>query len=347
MDRRPIRPRSDRRLKARWQADRRKQRLLITVGIVFVLVVLGVLSYGYYASYIGPARIVAARVGNTSITMGQVVKYMRGLQALGAYSDSKALASAAQETLVSLVESEMAYQAALKQGVTASEAEITLAVHSDFYPQVAEGEEVDDATLEREFRENYRSFLAQTGLSDAEYRKIKRNAIIQSKMRAKLVSQIPNQAEHVEVSWIAVPFGQNYQQASQKLKDGVDWADVCAEYNTDATYATEDCYVGWVPRGAFPKLDDTLFSIEHGVISDPIYADTGMIILKVTDGPEVRDIIDTMKTKMENEAFGNWVNSLWEEYRATQSVRLNYNSDLDAWARKELRQVVRPTPTPA
>ena len=337
MDRRPIRPRSDRRLKARWQTDRRRQRLLITVGIVFVLVVLGVLSYGYYSSYIGPARVGAARVGNASITMGQVVKYMRALQALGAYADPEALASAAQETLISLAESEMVYQATLKQGVTASEAEITLAVQYDFYPSVTEGEVVDDATLEREFNENYRSFLGQTGLSDGEYRKIKRNAIIQEKIRAKLVSEIPNQAQHVEVSWMAIPFGVNYQEASQKLKDGVDFAEVCAEYNADATYATEDCYVGWVPEGAFPGLDETLFSIEHGVASNPIQADTGMVILKVTGGPEIRDISGPMKTKMENEGFGNWVNGLWDEYRATSSVRLNYNSELDAWARKEMR----------
>jgi len=313
---------------------------------------MGVLSYGYYASYIGPARIVAAQVGDTSITMGQVVKYMRALQTLGAYSDSQALASATQETLVSLSESEMVYQSALKQGVTASEAEITLAVQDDFYPQVSADEEVDDAALEKEFKDNYRYFLTQTGLSDAEYRKIKRNAIIQTKMQDKIVSGLPSQARHVETSWIVIPFGTNYQEAAQKLKDGADFLDVCHEYNGDNTYSNEDCYVGWVPEGAFPQLDETLFSIEHNTVSDPIYADTGMIILKVTNGPEVRDIIDTMKTKMENESYANWVNGLWDEYRADSAIRLNFNSDLDAWARKELKlaagaATATPTSTPS
>ena len=345
MARKPIRPRSDRRLRSRWQVDQRRRRLLITVGIVFVLFVVAILIYGYYGSYVAPARAVAAHVGNATVTMGDIVKQMRALQAMGSYDDPQSMAGAPQQVLVSLVENEMVYQSALRQGVTVTEAEVSLAVQMYFYPTVSEGEEADPADLEREYKENYRDFLDKSGLSDNEFRRMTRYSVVSSKMKDYLAEQVPNQTNHVEVHWIVIPLDGNYREASQKLEDGEDFAAVCEEFNADASYASEGCYVGWIPEGAFPLLDETLFSIEHDTASDPIRSVEGYFIVKVTDGPEVRDITDPMKYKLESEAYRTWATGLWDEYRETDSIRLVFNSERDAWALKQLK-IAKPTPTP-
>jgi len=308
--------------------------------------VVGVLVYGYYSSYVAPARAVAAYVGNTTITMGDVVKRMRALQAMGAYSDPQSAASAPQETLISLVESEMAYQAALKKGVTTTDLEVSYTIQSYFYPVPGEGQEVDPAALEREYRENYTAFLNTSGLSDGEFRHMIRRSIVADKISSQMAEAIPNQANHVEVYWILIPFGDNYQEPKQMLEQGKDFATVCQQYNSDTTYADENCYVGWVPEGAFPNLDETLFSIEHDtVVSAPISTTDGTYFLKVVGGPEVRDISDTMKYKLDLEAYSSWVDGLWDEYRANNAIRLIYNSERDAWARQQLK-ISEPTPTP-
>lgn len=315
------------------------------MGVVFVLMVVGVLAYGYYSSYIAPARAVAAYVGNTTITMGDVVKRMRALQAMGAYSDPQSAASAPQETLISLVENEMAYQAALKKGVTVTELEVSYTIQSYFYPVPGEGEEVDPAALEREYKENYNAFLNASGLSDGEFRHMMRRSIAADKISSQMAAEIPNQANHVEVYWIAIPFGENYQEAQQMLEGGEDFATVCQQYNTDTSYADESCYVGWVPEGAFPDLDETLFSIEHDTVSAPVSTTDGTYFLKVVGGPEVRDISDMMLYKLDQEAYGSWVDGLWDEYRANSAIRLIYNSERDTWAREQLK-ISEPTPTP-
>lgn len=345
MVRGPIRPRSDRRLRSRWQIDRRRRRLLITVGIIFVLLVIAIPAYGYYSSYVAPARAVAAQVGNATITMGDVVKQLRALQAMGSYSEPQSIASAPQEVLVSLVENEMVYQSALKQGITATEAEISLAIQTYFYPVVSGDEEVTPADLEREFKGNYRIFLDKSGLSDAEFRQMTKYSVVSSKMIDRLAEQVPNQTNHVEAHWIAIPFGENFNEASQKLKDGEDFASVCAEYNTDNTYTSQDCYVGWIPEGAFTSLDETLFSIERDTVSEPITTNDGYYIVKVTGGPEIRDITAPMKQKLQQEAYSVWSLSLWDEYRETGSVKLTFNSERDTWARQQMK-IAQPTPTP-
>jgi foldase protein PrsA len=315
------------------------------VGIIFVLLVIAIPAYGYYSSYVAPARAVAAQVGNATITMGDVVKQLRALQAMGSYSEPQSIASAPQEVLVSLVENEMVYQSALKQGITATEAEVSLAIQTYFYPYVSEDEEVSPADLEREYRENYRSFLDTSGLSDAEFRQMTKYSVVSSKMTDRLSEQVPNQAAHVEAHWIAIPYGMDFNEASQKLKDGEDFASVCAEYNSDNTYTSQDCYVGWIPEGAFTSLDEILFSIERDTVSEPFRTNDGYYIVKITDGPEVRDITAPMKQKLEQEAYSVWTLSLWDEYRATDSINLTFNSERDAWARQQMR-IAQPTPTP-
>jgi hypothetical protein len=313
---------------------------------MFVLVVVGVLAYGYYSSYVGPSRAEAARVGTRSITMGEVVAQMRALGAMGAYSDTQSRASAPQETLISMAENEMVNQMALKRGVTSSDAEVEMYIEGYFYPQPEEGQEVDEAVLEREFKTNYRNFLTKTGLSDGEFRKIIRRNVIVNKMQQIIAESVPNQAEHVEVYWVSTPYGEGYAEAVDKVEAGESFENLCQNYNQDATYADANCYVGWVPRGAFPKLDTVMFSIEHGKLSDITNAENSNYVVKVVAGPEVRDIEATMKSKMEQEAYSSYVTGLWDDYRASKSIAITFNSERDAWAQKQL-SIFLPTPTPA
>lgn len=345
MARRPRQPVRDRRLRRRWTIDRRRQRLLITVGVIIVLAVLAIPAYGYYRSYIAPPRVMAARVGNTTITMGDLVKTMRARHALGVYRDPQSAAGAPLDVLQSMVENELVYQAALREGVKVSDAEVDLYIEEIFYPKPEEGEAVDPVDLEREFKESYRSFLTKAGLSDREYRRMVRQAIAGSKMADRIAQKIPSVANHVEVYWILVPFGEGYGEAVQAMQAGKDFNQACIEYNAEAKFADQNCYVGWVPEGAFPDLDEVLFSIEHDKVSDPIRTREGVYYVKVVGGPEARELTEEMREQVEFQAYRSWVEGLQKEYLTDGLLRYNFDSRKYDWVWREVRSFL-PTPTP-
>ena len=96
-DRQPSTPQpSDRRMRGRrpQRADRRMQlpsdqrtrrrRRGLVIGAVVLLIIAGIAIYGYYDQFIAPSRVLAARVGDTVYTQGDVVNRMRMLQAASA-----------------------------------------------------------------------------------------------------------------------------------------------------------------------------------------------------------------------------------------------------------------------
>lgn len=315
------------------------------MGVIIVLAVLAIPAYGYYTNYIAPARTVAAQVGNTTITMGGVVKNMRANMAMGAYSDPQAAAGAPFEVLNTMVENELVYQATLREGFKVTDAEVDFYVESAFYPVPEEGENPDPADLEREYKERYQSFLTRAGLSDREYHRMIRYAIAASKMAGQIAQEVSSHANHVEAYWILVPSEGDYVKAAEEIKGGMEFADACGEYNVEARYADENCYVGWIPEGAFPELEEVLFGIEHNKVSDPIWTSQGTYFLKVVGGPEAWEMTEDMRNQVEFQAYRTWVEELRKEYLASGLLRYNFDSHWYEWVMDEVRGFL-PTATP-
>jgi len=277
--------------------------------------------------------------------MGGVVKNMRANMAMGAYSDPQAAAGAPFEVLNSMVENELVYQAALREGFKVTDAEVDFYVEGIFYPTPAEGETVDPADLEREYKERYRGFLTTAGLSDREYRRMIRYGISGGKMANQIAQEVSSHANHVEVYWILVPSDENYAKAVEEITAGMEFAEACSEYNVEAMYADENCYVGWIPEGAFPELEGVLFSIEHNKVSDPIRTSEGAYFLKVVGGPEAREMTEAMRNQVEFQAYRTWVEELRNEYLAGGLLRYNFDSHWYNWVMDEVRGFL-PTATP-
>ena len=91
--------------------------------------------------------------------------------------------------------------------------------------------------------------------------------------------------------------------------------------------ANHDGEVGWVPRGAFFELEETLFGIEHGVVSSPLRSRSGVHMLKVTDGPEIVEVNDNMKEVLKT---GRWKTG-WMNTRANNNVVVDFDSEDYDW----------------
>ena len=243
--------------------ERRRRFFSVGIGVFLLLVIFGVVAYGYFWEFFRPPRVWAGSVNNVEFTMGDLVQRIRVLQGVNRYQGGRVdLSRVPFEYLQELVNVEILRQAAPDLGVQPSEEGVEEALRRQFEPTAPEGQEVDPGQLDREFRNNYQTFLTATGLTDSEYRVIVEEDLTEFGLFLKLGQEVENSQEHVEVRWIRLPIDPNEAGASGLLPDQVaqrlevEPFDVVArEVSRSAGYSDASGNVGWVPRGAFPNLD--------------------------------------------------------------------------------------------
>ena len=107
-------------------------------------------------------------------------------------------------------------------------------------------------------------------------------------------------------------------------------------------FAEPTGYVGWMPKGAFPRLDKYIFGSEEitalplNQISNPIDSSQHYYILKVTDGPETRLVEERWQDHRKNIALQEWIKERFEIGTDEGWISVSYNSKLYAWAQKQV-----------
>lgn len=339
--------------------------MALIAGVAIILAILALPAYGYYGSFVAPPRVVAAKVRDTTFTMGDLVKRIRIQQSATRYFGSNLdLGVAPFETLFTMTESELIEQEAPRIGINVHEAEVTAAINARFAPYVPPGQEVSPGQLETEAKERYRDFLTSTRLGQGEYRKIVRESVYREKLRIELAKRVPTTEESVEVFWTLVPLPRGNDPSQQRIdpreiqqkieKQGFEAA-IDQLGSAGSGFADGKGYVGWVPKGAFPSLDPLLFgkgdtkALELNKVSDPISTSDGWYIVKVAKGPEAHEVSEQMRSKLESEVLNIWVRERWDEGTKNGWLSVNFNSDLYSWVVKQVRASAPRgvTPTPA
>ena len=310
------------------QQERRRQRRVLLFAAVVVLVVLAIPAVGYYVTFVTPPRQVIVSVNDVERTMGEMVDRARARVASQVEAGAQPqIANVPFEVLTSLVDEELLTQGASSVGVTVTRDDIDQEIRTTFYPRTTPGEEQDPDALEREFQQRYTDFLTISQLSDETYRQIARSNILRTQIREIVGQEVPSLAESVYVHWIRVSDEAVASEVVGRLEAGEDFIGLAREYNQDTVWANHDGEVGWVPRGAFVELEETLFSIEHGVVSHPLRSRAGVHMLKVTDGPAIVEVNDNMREILKTRALENWL----DEQRESNSVVVNFDSDDYDW----------------
>ena len=331
-------------------SERRERRRLcwsIGIGAFLLAVIFGVVIVGYYREFYSPPRVWAGNVNNVEFTMGDLVQRIRVLQGVNRYQGGAVdLSRVPFEYLQNLINAEILRQKAPELGITPTEDIIESALRRQFQPVAAEGQEVDPGQLEREFQNNFQTFLTATGLTDSEYRVILEEDLTRAGLSAMLAQEIESPQEQVEVRWIRLPIDPSEAGTSDLLPDQVvkrleveDFATVAREVSRSAGYSDSSGYVGWVPRGAFPELDPLLYgdaevgkvALAPGESSAPEYAQDGIYIVEKLSGPESRELGDRIGLKLALELTQKWQDEVLQEGTANGTVKMNFNSRLYDW----------------
>ena len=329
---------------SRLNRERRHQRIAVGVAGALMLIIFGIVAFGFYEEFYKPPRVWAGSVGEVEFTMGDLVERIRVLQGLSGQVD---LSTIPFEYLRDMLNAQVLRRASPGLGINITDEDVEEGLKNQFYPSTPEGQTTDPGQLDEEYRNNYQIFLARTGLADEDFREIMEERLALAHLHALLGASIEDTQEHVEVQWVRMQPQDNVDSTAVRQRlDSEAFAKVASEISAQsAIYADPSGYVGWVPRGAFPELDDALFgneeegkeALQEGEISDPLFTQSGIYIIEKLGGPEEQEISNRMRSKLNNELVLKWQND--QQIRGSEEgwLRMNFNSKYYAWVADQVK----------
>ena len=103
-----------------------------------------------------------------------------------------------------------------------------------------------------------------------------------------------------------------------RIEQGDNFATLARAYSEDKGSAVEGGDLGWAPPGTFvPAFEETMNSLEKGVISEPFKSQFGWHILEVTDRRRQNSTMKVLKARAKQ--------LIWERKR---------EEDLELWLRR-------------
>ena len=365
--RRPSARPSDRRMQAPAdQKTRRIQRLVI--GGILAVIIAGIVGFGYYEVFVKPNQVLAARVGDVRYTQGELVKRMRmEFAALSAGGQDYDFGSRPFEVLISMADAEIVRRFAADYNVHVTDDDIEFGLRERFYPRIPADQEVSQGQADQEYREAYGRFLSNSHMSDGDYRRIVSESIYREKLRVRLGELVPSVGEQYEVHWVRLPQdlgggGSGLPGVPGAPTDPVvpsdirerllteDFAAVAQEVGRPAGFADREGYVGWLPRNAFPFLDDVVFGGEGGErlalneISGLLFdEEANNYLVKITAGPEVRTIDPNLRQRMTDQSLEDWLREKKSQGAEEGWLELNFSQELYEWVNDRVKEVAPPT----
>ena len=341
-------------------SERKQRRIGFGIGSALILIIVGVVAFGYFQEFYRPPRIWAGSVNNVEFSMGDLVERIRVLQGVNRYQGGQVnLSTVPFEYLQNLIDAEILRQQSHSLGIRINDDDIEQELRRQFVPTAAPGQETDPGQLEREFKDNYSRYLTATGLSDGDFRVIIEEQLAQQALAALLSLSIEERQKHVEIRWIQLPLDGDILigDVVQRLVNE-DFTRISQELTSPSQFADANGYVGWVPQGAFPELDDVIFGNEEekvqaltpDSVSEPIFTNEAYFLIKVLSKPEERDLTNLLGSKLLRETVKKWERDALVSGTEQGFVRMNFNSRLYEWVTDQVfvsaPRIERPTPVP-
>jgi parvulin-like peptidyl-prolyl isomerase len=332
----------------RNEDERRKQRLAITLGAMLILIIFSIVGIGWYQEFYSPPRELAGEINNVRFEMGDLVDRIRVLQGYTRYNQGGFvdLSIVPFEYLQDMLNSEILRQQAPLIGIAVTDEDIDGALRRKFYPTPPEGQEVEEAQLDREYQNSYTTFLTATNLTDDQYRVILEERLLEFQLLLLLGQGIPDSMDQVEVEWIRLePEGPLPPREVRERLDNEEFAAVAAEVSSSKVFSNRQGYVGWVPQEAFPRLDTLLFgdpeeeiaALAEGEISDPVFTQDGIYIIHKLADPDDQPLSDLMRFKLNRERVDQWQQDQLTRGSAEGWLKINFDSNRYAWVADQIR----------
>jgi len=245
-----------------WQRQRRRQRIILGLGIFIVAAVLGIMGAGWYISYYQPLHQTVIRVNNTEFNMDY---YIKMLKYYGEGMPTQYMQFMADEVVKRIEQNELVRKGALGLGISVSDKEIDEKLKS-YDPPLSK-----------------------------DYRDIARTELLISKLLDKHFEQtVPVFAEQRHIMAMFLESDSQATEVRTRVEAGEDVAELAGELSLDGLSKDKKGDLGWHPEDVLAELLATsmpgeyAFGSEIGVLSQPIYDETktksvGYWLVKILD----------------------------------------------------------------
>ena len=306
--------------------ERAQQRLLVWAAAAIALLLIGVLSVGWYQSSFKPPRRVIAEVSGQPVQLRDIVAYSR-LDAFssGQYQPDAALSSYMRDVIL------RSHAGTL--GVTVTPEAVGEVLARQFEPLPDDPAAEPSTALGPGGDANFTEFVEQLEVSESDYRAWIEGQLLREAVFDHFEEEQPDSVEQVFVHWIVAGNSVDAQTASDRVDAGEPFGVVAADLNIERAFAEETGEVGWVPRGAFVEFEDVLFDedLELNKPIGPLVTTIGSVVLQVTDGPSEQPLADEMRVLVAQTAFQDWMNE-----QTAELVDIDFTTDERLWLLDQL-----------
>ena len=299
-------PPPKRRSHSRRGRDWRLQAAVVAGFAVFVLVVVGLIGYGWWDSQVGPPHSRAMRVGDSTLNLDFFSRRVKGfLQDTGLATPGQSVDPNTFGTVVNIVVSSLEQEILLRQW-----APVDLGLTPT--PDEVEGEIARRLNVSRDdaaaFQAAYESDLKARDLSDKEYREMVEANLLAQWVRDGFVRAAPEAADQVRIRQIQVGAQEDADKVVERLNAGEDFATVAQEMSSDTATKDQGGEKGWV---TLEELDPTyaakVFAMEAAQRSEPLEGEGGFLIIEVEEKQAGRPLESEQRTTIGGRYFSLWL----------------------------------------
>jgi len=283
---------------AKWQRDRRIARFLtITIPLVILVVVVLIAFWGYN-NYVASWNQSVTQIGNTTIDMDHYVKMLRYYDKTQTFEIDNEPSSF--DVLNTIKERELVQQAAEREGIQVSEANITNTIENVI---TAELQNQGNVTQE-EREEYYQRRLEWLKLSEKEYRTIIEKDLYYSKFRDHIKEQqVPEEAKHVDLYIVEFNTADQANETLGRFLGGnstlVNAGNVTVTTDNE-TEIFDVQHIGWIPEGLYPEYD-VAFTLYVGNVTT-----VESTLIEIADIDETMTMSSSHRATLAAEAYDAW-----------------------------------------
>ena len=254
---------------SRWQLQKRRQRILLGLGILVISAVLIVISVGVYQRwYIAeykPRHQTVITVNDASFDMNY---YINALKYYGQGMSIQQMYSLADGVVTIIEQNELIKQGALNLGISVSNQEVDDELENLGLP------------LSKDYRDFFRAEMLVTRLLDEHFEQ-----------------EVPVSDEQRHIMAMFLESEKQASETRAKLENDEEFTDLAKELSLDSFSEENEGDLGWRPEGVLTELlttsvvEEYAFSSDVEVLSQPLYDEdktknVGYWIIKVLDRRE-------------------------------------------------------------
>lgn len=231
---------------ARWQQERRRQRVILGIGILVIVAAVVIVGTGAYLTSYRPLHQTIVTVNNVRFNMNYYINMLRYYNQNQPASQAYTIAG----SVASVIErNELVRQAASQLGITVKD------------------DEADKEMAKRKLGKQYRDL-------------VRYELLVNKLLDGYFDAQVPATADQRQVQAMFLESERQVPEVTAKLATGKDFGELAGELSLDSVSKAQKGNLGWHSKDIFvqllntPVVADHAFDSEIGVLSPPLYDDS-------------------------------------------------------------------------